>query len=440
MQQLEIGGAQALLLLTKEHKDDMEELPESVEAAVLRYVGGTLEEPKRELLDYQWERYLDDDVVEFGRKKRRKSFIDPELAELSGPELSTLMGDGLMEELVEKKPETPKYSATSLDALVAQAAAELCAWYKTQDSKGGPRVFSAEEIAIMESFVDRYCQLHSLLRKDVCRRVWAAERTKDSFWELAMRIFPYRLRALVYKHMRRQFHHFSVRAKWTREEDLLLEKLAVLCAQNWKHIGEAMRRMPEDCRDRWRNYVKCGDNRARNKWLPDEEQMLRGIVMEMLRSSSDKQSINWTLVSERMNGVRLRIQCRYKWNKIMKNEQAARQALMPTAAKLWIIDRLRHANDANVDWDYLASLYYAETGHKSLWTPDDFRCVFEKMHAGVRGQGFKEALAQMAAALEAPKPYDAEREADRIANEAVAAVELGVTEQEAQPQEFSLWR
>lgn len=609
MENQEIGGAQALLLLGTKDKDDNPDelekeqlLNDAVEAAVMQYVGGTLTDPnhdnnhdhhnhnhnhdshdhnhdhehhdshnhthnnpeealhthpdilpddKRKLnedFDYQWDRFLEEDVTDFDRspkRRRRKSFgsghdIDPELAGLDSSvehdQLvhAAILGAGelakqlalpprLEEESVgavgraggtgtvgtagetdvgsshpeghainqlahaasalsagmkrkSRRPlkkqaaprlETPilprlKYDTSSVEALVEQAAGEACMWYNSQADAGmgGPRLFSAEEIAIVEHFVDGYCQLHRLLRMDICRRVWSSERTKDSFWELVTKVLPYRSRALVYKHIRRQYHVFEIRARWTAEEDELLRKLAATCNTNWKKVGETMGRMPEDCRDRWRNYIKCGANRAANKWSEAEEQQLKTIVMEMLTHvTGDKPiQINWTVVLERMNGVRLRIQCRYKWNKLLRRELLLRIALMDSATKVWLLGRLLDANFADmdsIDWDYILHMYLEEhkTKTKELWTALDFKVALEKMSGAVRDRKslpLHMVLTKLLSSFYEPevrskefepmRSISVEDQASSVANATVAAVSSGVTEQEAQHQEYSLWR
>lgn len=584
MENQEIGGAQALLLLGTKDKDDNpdelekeQQLNDAVEAAVMRYVGGTLTDPnnnnsenhghehhsgghggshshgadeplhahapdmlldgKRKLpedFEYQWDRFLEEDVAEFERtppkRRRRKSFgaghdIDPELAGLDSSAEhdqlvhAAILGAGeLAKQLalpaalagaagdadasgtpppdghainqlahaasavsagMKRKPKRPlkkqaepraegagaprlKYDTSSLEALVEQAAAEACMWYNSQADAGmgGPRLFSPEEIAIVEHFMDGYCQLHRLLRMDICRRVWSAERTKDSFWELMNKVLPYRSRALVYKHIRRQYHVFEIRARWTAEEDELLRKLTDSGNTNWKKVGETMGRMPEDCRDRWRNYIKCGANRVANKWSDAEEQLLKTIVMEMLtHAPGDKPiQINWTVVLERMRGVRLRIQCRYKWNKLLRRELLLRIALMDSATKVWLLGRLLDANfpDADsIDWDYILHMYLEE--HKSkakeLWTASDFKVALEKMCGSVRDRKslpLHVVLTKLLSSFYEPdvqtkefepmRNISEEDQASSVANATVAAVSSGVTEQEAQHQEYSLWR
>jgi len=632
--QQEIGGAQALLQLgTKDTKSDdndhhehhsdheqlgnvhdngsndvsdmleekeNQQLNDAVEAAVMRYVGGTLDGDNHSLhngpetendndalvhdvsvldsvndeingdssghlgqkrrlnhddiisniSEYQWDRFLEEDVAaDFERaspkRKRRKSYggandIDPELAgldstsehdqlvhaaimgagelanQLSIPSrpvhninvshrrgagesepnainqlahAATALSSGLKSQTKQRRPlkkisETfdssipsrPKYDHSSLESLIEQAATESCMWYNTRAESGigGPRPFSREEIHIVENFVDGYCRLNNLTRMDICRRVWSNERTKDNFWESVTKALPYRSRASVYKHVRRQYHVFDIRARWTPEEDELLKKLAVTCKTNWKKVGEIMNRMPEDCRDRWRNYVKCGDNRASNKWSEEEESTLREIVMEMLTNESHNMKdkpilINWTLVSERMNGLRSRIQCRYKWNKLLRRESLSRVAMMDSDTKLWLFNRIMEANFADIDsidWDYILHLYHEEHKGKPkvLWTLSDFKVGFEKMKTLVRDNKnlpLHALLGKLLSSLyeqtnadpkknEKPIAYDLEPKMERadedeveaasVANAAVAAVSSGATEQESQHQEYSLWR
>ncbi|KAF3989498.1 hypothetical protein FT663_01742 [Candidozyma haemuli var. vulneris] len=364
-----------------------------------------------------------------------------------------------------------KYDHMSLESLVDQCANESLSWYHSQTSipMSGPRAFAPTEISVMESFVDGYCRLNNLSRLDICRRVWASERTKDNFWECITKVLPYRSRASIYKHVRRQYHVFDIRAKWTAEEDELLKKLSQTSEANWKKIGETMNRMPEDCRDRWRNYIKCGENRASNKWSEEEERTLKNIVVEMITNDSngDKpMSINWTLVSEKMNGVRSRIQCRYKWNKLLRRESLTRIELMDNDTKIWLINRLLESNFPNIesiDWDYILHLYHEfnkDAKNKDfLWTTTDFKVSFDKMKFTVKDHknlSLHTILSKILSALYAEtgsddmvrnpqlakqsKSHDVEEQAESIANAAVAAVSTGVNEEEAQQQEYSLWR
>lgn len=410
---------------------------------------------------------------------------------------------------VKKDDKTNIIEPTSMDALIRDASAQACDWYNSLDSNigdnNGARAFLQQEIDAVEHFVNGYCHLNKLSREDVCHRVWAHERTKDSFWESLTKVLPYRSRASVYKHVKRQYHVFAVRAKWTKEDDAWLKKLAETKVGNWKEIGETMGRMPEDCRDRWRNYVKCGENRLSNKWSESEEILLKNVVMEMISSvpkdDTHNRSINWTLVSERMNGQRSRIQCRYKWNKLLKREAVTRSKLMGVDTKLWLFHNLHSSNYANaesINWDYVYEQFNEYLNNNPgearrlnnpdfMWSANDFMLTFERSKSAVKdhknlplrdllielidkiyGSSIASGPSEPGSALvfsvdsndrnlfknlekkpAPPKrviaPKKDEKQSDvedaaSIANAAVAAVSSGVNEQDSQQQEYSLWR
>ncbi|RLV83309.1 DNA-binding protein REB1 [Meyerozyma sp. JA9] len=522
--------SQNLNQLTLQHPNQQPSSPESsaqlndaVEAAVLRYVGGTLDnrmdrpyKRRHELMniDYQWN-FLDDNDT----KRKKHSDIDPELAGLDSEhdqlvqaaimdarELAKQLGQGSLHEdgpvhglaphqaqqvLAEIKDggrrersrqmagqmagrhesvhdssvhdghnhdsnhdshsshthsshnhsshnpahHTDLKKFTSLDSLVNEAASMACSWYNSVPHETpGPRMFSAQEIAAVDLFIHGYCHLHKLSRQEICARIWSNERKKDNFWESLTRVLPYRSRASVYKHVRRQYHVFEVRAKWSKEDDEFLRKLAQTKQGNWKEIGDIMGRMPEDCRDRWRNYVKCGDNRSLNKWSEDEEKQLRDAVAQVQGADTDK-PINWTVVSEKMNGIRSRIQCRYKWNKLLKRESSVRAASMDPHTKLWLFQKLQSLDFPtveSVDWQYLAQMYQDEQ-KDGRWASADFKFGFDKLKSEVKNHRklpLSEILTRLVADLYAregqelpPADFDAKMDSASLANAAVAAVE-----------------
>lgn len=174
------------------------------------------------------------------------------------------------------------------------------------------RSFTKEEKNAIDIFVKKYQIIESISSAEFLDRIWSNERKRDKFWDNLQKVLPYRTRPSLYKHVRRTYHVFKKRGVWSFEEDNQLRELQQKYDGKWKAIGEQMKRMPEDCRDRWRNYLKCGQDRNTNKWSVEEERILEDIVGSM------EGVVNWTKVSELMNGKRSRIQCRYKWNKIVK--------------------------------------------------------------------------------------------------------------------------
>lgn len=205
-------------------------------------------------------------------------------------------------------------------------------------SAGG--TFLVEEKRAIDVHLERYAEDNGLTHVDLCQRVWANERRKDDFWEGVCSVLPQRSRASIYKHVRRQYHIFNSRAKWTESEDEHLATLVKEKGSAWKAVGDAMGRMGEDCRDRWRNYGKCGKDRGKDRWDELEESELKKTIAEVLigirtrRGITDpfdlesnaidydgEDEINWTVISDLMGNKRSRIQCRYKWNK-MKQQKA----------------------------------------------------------------------------------------------------------------------
>ncbi|OBA15939.1 uncharacterized protein OGAPODRAFT_41529, partial [Ogataea polymorpha] len=233
--------------------------------------------------------------------------------------------------------------------------------------------------------------INNMTREEICKRIWSNERKKDDFWESLQKVLPERTRASLYKHVRRTYHIFNIRGKWSPEDDERLAQLAAKMEGQWKEIGKEMNRMPEDCRDRWRNYVKCGSNRLRHKWSLEEEDKLRSVIHGMLREQTANSEsmgvepvINWTLVSERMGGTRSRIQCRYKWNKLVKREAGNRARSVDLETRNWLLARLREIwnreGTDSIDWDTLASLHPS-----NVWSGADFKKCFEKMKSTVAG-------------------------------------------------------
>lgn len=250
-------------------------------------------------------------------------------------------------------------------------------WQPTQTTtpeRGGS--FTLAEMALLDNFMSRYCIMNHLTRELLCQRVWSNERRKDHFWDDVAEVLPHRTRASIYKHIRRAYHVFQSRGKWTPEEDERLGAMYEAKGPQWKLIGAEMGRMPEDCRDRWRNYVKCGNNRVQNKWNVVEENRLREVVTQIM-SENPEAEVNWTTVSEHMGGTRSRIQCRYKWNKMMKRATVAKIEAMMTDDKLALVKYLLengYEDESQVDWDGFAAM-----DSRGFWSGKELQMAFERL-------------------------------------------------------------
>lgn len=297
------------------------------------------------------------------------------------------------------------------------------------NNEGNSRSFTKEETNAIDKFIKDYEDICKITHDEFLKKIWCNERRKDKIWDFFARVLPKRTRSSIYKHVRRTYHIFEKRGVWTEEEDLKLAELAKSCEGKWKYIGEELKRMPEDCRDRWRNYVKCGSKRKVNQWTEQEEHELKSIVAKVLEDEEEKvkteknksiddgyrrtdrvrdaqvsPTINWTLISELMGGTRSRIQCRYKWNKLMKNESMNKLREMDRDTKLWMLESIKRLSmsdpniEANLDWNALA---LSSPGGKVRWNGVDLSTCFRRLAGTVESEGrsFVEVVELLIAAL-----------------------------------------
>ncbi|KAH7583412.1 DNA-binding protein REB1 [Nakaseomyces glabratus] len=282
------------------------------------------------------------------------------------------------------------------------------------------RGFDAEEDAKLDAYINEYQKMNSFTREQLCDRIWNNNGQRDDFWKTICKILPYRTRSSLYKHVRRRYHIFEQRGKWTREEDEILAKLCLEKEGQWSVIGKEMGRMPEDVRDRWRNYIKCGEKRASQKWTAEEETKLKEVIGTMFKEAAEyhqkretemdgihdgiidaedknnhlltrgpkgrvlndkpgfNEVINWTVVSERMGGTRSRIQCRYKWNKMIKDEALSKVKNVTDEEGRWLLKTLQNHNythQSHIDWNSIAT----EQPESNKWSPLELRLCYEKL-------------------------------------------------------------
>ena len=215
--------------------------------------------------------------------------------------------------------------------------------------KEGP--FSESEIAKLFSFRDQYCEENDVTPQKFIEQVHASahnNRKNINFWNEVSDVLPYRTRHSLQRLCRRRFHNFTKRGKWTEEEDKELREAHAQHGNKWKVIGEQIERMPEDCRDRWRNYLKDSGFRNHDSWTPYEVESLREAVAEcreLMRRANEEQRkkkshgrdprnqededendvINWVIVSERLGGSRSRLQCSWKWKHLAEQSDKPQQ-------------------------------------------------------------------------------------------------------------------
>ena len=68
-----------------------------------------------------------------------------------------------------------------------------------------------------------------------------------------------------------------LQGKWSQDEDDQLRQLVGEKGSKWAEISRSLNRLPEGCRDRWRE-LKLGDAKLTGRWSKEETERLRTLV------------------------------------------------------------------------------------------------------------------------------------------------------------------
>ncbi|KAH7322741.1 hypothetical protein B0I35DRAFT_476660 [Stachybotrys elegans] len=193
--------------------------------------------------------------------------------------------------------------------------------------------FTDEELARIASAIEGFRSENDLTQYQVNDMIQAPGGTTagDAHAQLWVRVFaecPDRHRQKVINVCRKRFHNFVARGTWTPEQDAELSELTRIHGTKWSYIAGIINRHPEDVRDRYRNYIVCGDNQRKDAWDEEEESRLTKLVIEAMsyleeiRQSepnnpnlqrADEELIDWQHISGKMDRTRSRLQCITKW-------------------------------------------------------------------------------------------------------------------------------
>jgi hypothetical protein len=247
-------------------------------------------------------------------------------------------------------------------------------------------------------------------------------------WGQLSDALPARTTISIIKFCRRKFNNFPERGKWTEEQEEELKIVFEKYPKRWKQLGELLNRHPEDIRDRWRNYVVCGDQLKKSYWTFDEEKDLKTIVHGLFKRLKEEgmehpgaassindggmfneySNIDWQLVSEKMGRTRSRLQCITKWKSICAREsdQAADNENLDNAdldlnGKSWRIEAAKLAyfkmtraekqtllfairesqagREGKIPWKYLS-----DENFRSRWPVMARKVAWKKMRATIR--------------------------------------------------------
>ncbi|CAL3969729.1 unnamed protein product [Diplocarpon coronariae] len=226
----------------------------------------------------------------------------------------------------------------------------------------GARIADNDARVIIDA-VELYRDMNDLDQRDV-NKIIQEDATIDknrNFWKFICERVPKVPRVKVMNQCRRKFHNFEARGVWTDEQDKDLKDAYERNPGKWKVIGAQLNRFSQDCRDRWRNYLVCGDNQKKDVWDKEEEERLKMIVNEcMLLTGTKSANIDWQNVSSRMDHTRSRLQCITKWKSIQEREAITDEdlsALQPIAKQSWRLEEAEYVAHVMTPGEKLDLLY-----------------------------------------------------------------------------------
>ncbi|KAL2687670.1 hypothetical protein Neosp_005232 [[Neocosmospora] mangrovei] len=222
--------------------------------------------------------------------------------------------------------------------------------------------FSDQELGRIAQAVESYRVEHDMQQYQLNEMIHAPGGTTagDEHAALWVRIFetcPDRHRQKIINITRKKFHNFVARGTWTVEQDTELRDLIEIHGTKWSKIAAIINRHPEDLRDRYRNYIVCGDAQRKDAWDETEEGNLTQYVMEAMGAIDElrriqpsrellkkpyEELIDWQNISERMMRTRSRLQCITKW-KAMNIKTHGKDKLVSTQPDAPITFRLEKA-------------------------------------------------------------------------------------------------
>ncbi|KAJ4362846.1 RNA polymerase I enhancer binding protein [Ascochyta clinopodiicola] len=161
------------------------------------------------------------------------------------------------------------------------------------------------------------------------------KRDSSAFWDDVKSAGLTRASSDIKRHVRTRYHTFQ-RGHWSPEEDETLRELADSHPGQWKLIATQLNRLELDVYNRWKDYVRHGENRITKRWSTDEEETFVNVLSTVCQRVEDYRAetgkpplddytpvINWHEVCREMGDTRSRLQCQSKWKLMRAREPPA---------------------------------------------------------------------------------------------------------------------
>ena len=223
-----------------------------------------------------------------------------------------------------QKSSDPAVASATLDTQARDGSAAARVDVHSLPSQGP---FNAIEVGLVEEVFEQTRTALNLTRPEMIDKIQTSSKEIAAMLgTITNDVLPNRNRKAVQRFCRRHFND-AQRGPWTQDQDDLVIAAFAENPNKWKFIGQRVGRMPEDCRDRWRNFLSMAHTRHTDVWTYDEELTLckaihdsisaaKAEIQGEVKPEDEDQLISWISVVKKMGGLRNRLQCTNKWKKL----------------------------------------------------------------------------------------------------------------------------
>ena len=264
----------------------------------------------------------------------------------------------------------------------------------SQSASQSRTALTPEELERLDLHKAAYCAEHDLSNQQFAEKIHQNANNNKAlgvFWDQIIAAAGcHQARRIPFKKAVRRVYIPVQRRAWTAEEDAALAELYSSLGPQWRRIGDRLERLPEDARDRFRNHVK-NVNRNEGAWSEKECKILRRTVgdcaalqVEAARKEARRNGerwrswqpelralVVWDVVSDKMGGIRNRLQCQEKMLLMVKRGDVnVKECVQAGLGRLWEKKMRERDND---DEDDEATIRVEEDGSEDGGEESDRR-------------------------------------------------------------------
>lgn len=203
-----------------------------------------------------------------------------------------------------------------------------------------------EEVRIVEQIVRDYRDSQHLSQAELNESFHKIDSHSFHMLSVMIETLRNRTRRALMRFCQRHYHNYS-RGSFTDEEDRTIIKCQAERPDQWVWIAAQVDRLPGDCRDRWKDYLRLKNERKTHEWSAEEEARL----LEAMKSSLEQlqemgpvcdgmsiyelrpDDVSYLFVSNHV-GTRNRLQCRKRWQTLCRQKENVDNGQLPSARRV----------------------------------------------------------------------------------------------------------